>query len=99
MTHWSATELAHAAIAEGLVESISPATVWRLLDQAAIKPHRWHYWLHSPDPDFDAKMLEIVDLYLQAPRLYRQDEVVLCVDERDFPGQDLPPCGTLSRPP
>ena len=53
--------MAHATVRDGIVASISRATVWRLLDQAAIKPHRWHYWLHSPDRDFEAKMLDIVD--------------------------------------
>jgi transposase len=52
------------------------------LDQAAIKPHRWHYWLNSPDPDFEAKMLEIVDLYLKALRLYERGQIVLSVDEK-----------------
>ena len=74
--------MAHATIQDGIVASISRATVWRLLDQAAIKPHRWHYWLHSPDPDFDAKMLDIVDLYLHAQELCKRGEIVLSVDEK-----------------
>jgi transposase len=82
VTHWSATDLAHATVQDGIVASISRATVWRLLDQAAIKPHRWHYWLHSPDPDFDAKMLDIVDLYLHAQELCKRREIVLSVDEK-----------------
>ena len=82
MTHWSATDLARAAVLDGIVESISRLTVWRLLDQAAIKPHRWHYWLNSPDPDFEVKMLDIVDLYLHAQNLLKQGEIVLSVDEK-----------------
>lgn len=81
-THWSATDLAHATVREGLVASISRATVWRLLDQAAIKPHRWHYWLHSNDPDFEPKMLDIVELYLHAQDLAECGEIVLSVDEK-----------------
>jgi transposase len=81
-THWSATDLAQASVAGGIVESISRCTVWRLLDQAAIKPHRWHYWLNSPDPEFETKMLDIVALYLKAQKLKRRGEVVLCVDEK-----------------
>jgi transposase len=82
ITHWSATDLAQASMDNGIVASISRATVWRLLDQAAIKPHRWHYWLNSPDPDFETKMLDIVALYLKAQKLKRRGEVVLCVDEK-----------------
>ncbi len=82
VTHWSATDLAQAVVNDGIVEAISRTTVWRLLDQAAIKPHRWHYWLHSPDPDFEAKMLAIVTLYLKAQRLAKRGEIILSVDEK-----------------
>ena len=82
ITHWSARDLARASVQGGLVASISPGTVWRLLDQAAIKPHRWHYWLNSPDPDFEVKMLDIVNLYLRAQELYKRREIVLSVDEK-----------------
>lgn len=82
ITQWSMPDLARAAVEEGLVASISPVTIWRLLDQAAIKPHRWHYWLNSPDPQFDAKMQEIVQLYLNALEMHRRGEILLCVDEK-----------------
>ena len=82
VTHWSATDLARAVVLDGIVESISRLTVWCLLDQAAIKPHRWHYWLNSLDPDFEVKMLDIVDLYLHAQELYKSREIVLSVDEK-----------------
>jgi len=82
ITHWSSSDLADAAIEKGIVDSISKATVWRLLDQAAIKPHRWHYWLNSPDPDFEAKMLDVLQLYLEAFQLQKRGEIVLCVDEK-----------------
>ena len=58
------------------------STIWRLLDQAAIKPHRWHYWLHSPDPEFYPKMHEIVELYLNALTMYERGEILLSVDEK-----------------
>ena len=82
VTHWSMRDLARATVRHGIVASISPSTVWRLLDQAAIKPHRWHYWLNSPDPDFEVKMLDIVNLYLRAQELYKRSEIVLSVDEK-----------------
>ena len=70
ITQWSIADLTRACIQEGLTPSISGSTVWRLLDQAAIKPHRWHYWLNSPDPAFDVKMRDIVHLYLHALEMY-----------------------------
>ena len=82
ITHWSLFELQHAVLESGIVPAISPSTIWRLLDQAAIKPHLWHYWLNSPDPDFETKMLHIVDLYLKASTLYQKGQVILSVDEK-----------------
>ena len=82
ITQWSMTDLERAAVAQGLVASISPVTIWRLLEQAAIKPHRWHYWLNSTDPQFEAKMPELVGLYLQALAMHQRGEILLCVDEK-----------------
>lgn len=76
------TDLSRAVAQKGIVDSICSATIWRLLDQMAIKPHRWHYWLNSPDPDFDIKMQDVVSLYLNALAMYREGEIVLSVDEK-----------------
>lgn len=82
ITHWSMTDLSRAVVQKSIVDSICSATIWRLLDQTAIKPHRWHYWLNSPDPDFDIKMRDVVGLYLKALAIYREGEIVLSVDEK-----------------
>src|SRR5215472_11247902 len=50
------------------VRSISKSTVHRWLSQADLKPHRVRRWLHSPDPEFRAKVRRIVRLYLRPPR-------------------------------
>jgi hypothetical protein len=76
------TDLRRAVIQKGIVDSICPTTIWRLLDQMAIKPHRWHYWLNSPDPDFYPKMQDIVALYLNALDIYERGEILLSVDEK-----------------
>jgi len=82
ITHWSMADLQRAVVQKGIAQGISAVTIWRLLDQAAIKPHLWHYWLHSQDPDFDRKMQDIVGLYLQALEMYRREEMILSVDEK-----------------
>jgi hypothetical protein len=61
---------------------MSRSAVQRILAEADLKPHRSKYWLHSLDPQFEAKALDICRLYLDAPRLYRHGELVLCVDEK-----------------
>ena len=51
-TDWSIRELANHVVEKGIVESVSPTTVFRWLSEADIKPHKWEYWLNSTDPDF-----------------------------------------------
>lgn len=96
---WTLTELTQETIKQEIVSSISRSTVWRLLDQAEIKPHKWCYWLNSPDPGFETKMLHIVKLYLHPP----EEAVLLCLDEKtaiqaleqkyaDLPMQPGKPC-------
>jgi len=82
LTHWSISDLTRAVLQNEIARSIAPSTIWRLLDQAAIKPHRWHYWLNSPDPDFYPKMYDILELYLNALTMYERGEILLSVDEK-----------------
>ena len=61
---------------------MSRSAVQRILAEADLQPHKSRYWLHSDDPDFEAKALDVCRLYLDAPRLYQHGELVLCVDEK-----------------
>ena len=61
---------------------MSGSTIWRILDEADLKPHRRVYWLNSHDPDFDAKAQEICKLYIEAPVMYEQGRLVICCDEK-----------------
>lgn len=74
--------MARQLVAEGVVPSISPDTVRRVLEHHHLKPWRHHLWL-SPkvprDEAFAAAVQEIADLYT---RPLGDDEVVLCVDEK-----------------
>ena len=53
-------------------------TVHRILVDSHLQPHRLRTFTFSPDPDFEAKLLDIVGLYLNPP----EDALVLCVDEK-----------------
>ena len=46
-----------------LGKSISRSTVWRILDQDALKPWRYKYWIFPRDPHFAEKAGPILDLY------------------------------------
>ena len=61
---------------------MSRSTIWRILDDADLKPHRSVYWLNSHDPDFDAKARAICKLYIDAPTMYQQGRLLICCDEK-----------------
>lgn len=48
ISHWTAQELADELVKLGIVESISPRHVGRLLAEADLKPHQSQYWLTPP---------------------------------------------------
>src|ERR1700683_3679353 len=54
------------------------STVHAMLVAAKLQPHRMRTFTFSPDPDFEAKLLDIVGLYLNPP----ENALVLCVDEK-----------------
>ena len=70
-THWSVRSLAKAT-------GVGRQTVHRILRSADLKPHRVGTFSRSTDPDFTAKLVDVVGLYLNPP----EHAVVLCVDEK-----------------
>jgi len=82
ITHWSEQELASLAVEAGIVQKIHPSTVGRWLNKADIKPHQVRLWLKSPDPDFETRMRDVVDVYRRAPTLAKHGIPVFCVDEK-----------------
>jgi transposase len=70
-THWSVRRLAEAT-------GISRGTVHRILKAERLKPHLTKSWVHSSDPEFEAKALDIIGLYLDPP----ENVLVLSVDEK-----------------
>lgn len=85
ITHWTNAELADEAIKQGIVPSISASQVGRYLREAELQPHRSRYWLNTKEKDpiqFQAKVEEVCDCYLEAPRLYAEENThTVCTDE------------------
>ena len=54
------------------------STVHAILNASHLQLHRIRTFTFSPDPDFEAKLLDIVGLYLNPP----ENALVLCVDEK-----------------
>ena len=80
-TRWSLDDLV-AALPQHRLQPISRSSIWRILEEADLKPHRSVYWLNSHDPDFEAKAQDICQLYLQALRFYQEGRLVICADEK-----------------
>ncbi len=82
LSQWDCVEIARELVRDGIVESISAESVRQLLLHHRLKPWRHEMWL-SPkvprDAAFAASVREICDLYT---RPLRDDEMVLCVDEK-----------------
>lgn len=78
---WTCAELARQLIRDGIVKTIAPQSVQRILHSKRLKPWRVHFWL-SPkaprDETFRSTVLNICDLYTRA---LLPHERVLCVDE------------------
>ena len=80
-TRWSLDDLV-AALAQRRIGPLSRSSIWRILDEADLKPHRSVYWLNSHDPDFEPKAHVICALYLQALRFFAHGRAVICTDEK-----------------
>jgi transposase len=94
-THWTASALAAAV-------GISPSSVQRIWRAHKLRPHRVKTFKLSKDPEFVAKLRDIVGLYIDPPA----HAVVLSVDEkpqiqaldRTQPGLPIKPgrCATMT---
>jgi len=70
-THWSTRSMAREA-------GMTPDAIWRIWQAFGLKAHLQEKWKLSTDPQFVAKVRDIVGLYLNPP----ERAVVLAVDEK-----------------
>src|ERR1700694_385362 len=70
-THWSSRGMARAC-------GLSVSTVQRIWRAFGLQPHRLESFKLSTDPDFVAKVRDVVGLYVSPPA----HAIVLCVDEK-----------------
>src|SRR3954462_974229 len=75
-THWSSRLLATALAGEGT--PLSHATVARIWHRFGVQPWRRQTFKFSTDPQLEAKIRDVVGLYLHPP----ERAVVVCVDEK-----------------
>ncbi len=82
VTRWTLDEIAAALLDALNTDSISRSSIWRILQDVDLKPHKSEYWLNSHDEDFDAKANTICQLYVKALASYQQGRLVVCCDEK-----------------
>ena len=75
MTHWSSRLLADRLTRDGT--PISFAEVARIWREWGLRPHRAETFKFSTDPQLEARIRDVVGLYLDPPA----NAVVVCVDE------------------
>ena len=82
VTRWSLDEIATALLETLGTDPISRSSIWRILQDVDLKPHKRAYWLNSHDEDFDAKAQTICQLYVNALESFKQGRLVICCDEK-----------------
>jgi hypothetical protein len=84
LSRWSVAEIGRHAVQSGLVARISDTTIWRWLDEDAIRPWQHRCWIFPRDPDFAAKAGRLLDLYegVWQEQPLQADEFVLSADEK-----------------
>ncbi len=78
---WTCAELGRTLVRDGIVDSISPQTVERILASTKLKPWRVHYWLSAKverDEAFRDIVLDLCDLYT---RPLGRGERIVSIDE------------------
>jgi hypothetical protein len=82
---WTPRELANEAVKQGIVPSISPSTVHRLLNDNDVKPHLVKGWLNAAPEDpstFIPRVSRLTTLYRQAQELAKNRVHVISMDEK-----------------
>jgi len=84
LSRFSTNDIAHEIVKRGIVAKISGATVWRWLNEDAIRPWQYRSWIFPRDPEFEKKASRVLDLYqgFWLNRPLSPDEYVVSADEK-----------------
>lgn len=84
LSRYSRQDLVREVIGRGLVANISGRTIWRWLDEDAIRPWQHRSWIFPRDPDFESKAERVLDLYqgLWEGQPLGADDYVISADEK-----------------
>jgi hypothetical protein len=84
ITRLSCAEIQREAVAQGIVGQISETTIWRILNEDALRPWSCRSWIFPRDPKFAEKAGRVLDLYhgLWEGVALGPNDYVLCADEK-----------------
>jgi hypothetical protein len=82
ITHWSSADLARQAVADGIIDAISPRSIRRILHAVDLQPHRTRFWKTARlNAQFMERAVKILWCYSYADHLARHGYWVVCTDE------------------
>ena len=82
VTRWTLDAIVATLLDALNTETVSRSSVWRILPDVDLKPHKREYWLNSHDEDLEAQAHTICQLYAKALESYQQGRLVVCCDEK-----------------
>jgi transposase len=82
VTRWTLDEIVATLLDALHTDAISRSSIWRILQDVDLKPHKSAYWLKSHDEQFDAKAQTICQRYAKALESYQQGRLIICCDEK-----------------
>lgn len=84
LSRYSRQDLVREVARRGIAAKISGRTIWRWLDEDAIRPWQHRSWIFPRDPDFQTKAERILDLYqgLWEGQALGADDYVISADEK-----------------
>lgn len=77
-------DIREEVIRRGIVATISESTIWRWLDDDAIRPWTYRSWVFPRDPNFEERARRVLDLYGREfeGKALREGEFVISADEK-----------------
>jgi len=82
ITHWTSADLARQAVADGIIDAISPRSIRRILHAVDLQPHRTRFWKTARlSAQFMERAVKILWCYSYADHLARHGSWVVCTDE------------------
>jgi hypothetical protein len=82
VTRWTLDAMVATLLDALHTAAVSRSSVWRILHDIDLKPHKSAYGLQSHDEDFAAKAHTICPLYAKALAFYQQGRLVVCGAEK-----------------